>query len=84
MRIELDPHPAIGAQPAWSPAERRLVPIIARMEQDGIAIDAAELARMSADFGARMAGFPYELPLGLFATLLGAPWLLFLLMRTTR
>ena len=39
---------------------------------------------LAADFGARMAGFPYELPLGLFATLLGAPWLLFLLMRTTR
>ena len=28
---------------------------------------------LAADFGARVAGFPYELPLGLFATLLGAP-----------
>lgn len=41
--------------------ERRLVPIIARMEQDGIAIDAAELGRMSADFGARMAVIETEI-----------------------
>ncbi|MFC0201214.1 Fe(3+)-hydroxamate ABC transporter permease FhuB [Paracoccus rhizosphaerae] len=34
-----------------------------------------------ADFGARMAGFPYELPLGLFATLIGAPWLIWLMTR---
>lgn len=39
---------------------------------------------MTADFGARMAGFPYELPLGLFASLIGAPWLLWLMMRKTR
>ncbi|WP_134680330.1 Fe(3+)-hydroxamate ABC transporter permease FhuB [Paracoccus ravus] len=38
----------------------------------------------AADFGARMAGFPYELPLGLFASLLGAPWLIWLMMRTRR
>lgn len=37
-----------------------------------------------ADFGARMAGFPYELPLGLFATLIGAPWLIWLMTRTSR
>lgn len=37
-----------------------------------------------ADFGARMAGFPYELPLGLFASLIGAPWLIWLMMRTSR
>lgn len=37
-----------------------------------------------ADFGARMAGFPYELPLGLFASLIGAPWLIWLMMRSTR
>ena len=49
----------------------------------GAALTGAGLM-LAADFGARMAGFPYELPLGLFATLLGAPWLLFLLMRTTR
>ena len=35
-----------------------------------------------ADFGARMAGFPYELPLGLFASLIGAPWLIWLMMRS--
>lgn len=37
-----------------------------------------------ADAGARFATFPYDLPLGLFATLLGAPWLLFLMMRRPR
>lgn len=37
-----------------------------------------------ADFGARMAGFPYELPLGLFASLIGAPWLIWLMMRSAR
>ncbi|WP_136637118.1 Fe(3+)-hydroxamate ABC transporter permease FhuB [Pseudooceanicola onchidii] len=40
------------------------------------------LLMLAADFGARMAGFPYELPLGLFASLIGAPWLLWLLMRS--
>lgn len=39
---------------------------------------------LAADFGARMAGFPYELPLGLFASLIGAPWLIWLLMRSGR
>ncbi|PZO67324.1 MAG: Fe(3+)-hydroxamate ABC transporter permease FhuB [Paracoccus denitrificans] len=42
------------------------------------------LLMILADFGARMAGFPYELPLGLFASLLGAPWLLWLMMRVGR
>ena len=36
---------------------------------------------LAADFGARMAGFPYELPLGLFASLIGAPWLIWLMTR---
>ena len=36
---------------------------------------------LTADFGARMAGFPYELPLGLFASLIGAPWLIWLMTR---
>ena len=36
---------------------------------------------LAADFGARMAGFPYELPLGLFASLIGAPWLIWLMLR---
>ena len=39
------------------------------------------LLMLGADFGARMAGFPYELPLGLFASLIGAPWLIWLMMR---
>lgn len=39
---------------------------------------------LAADFGARIAGFPYELPLGLFASLIGAPWLIWLMMRPTR
>ncbi|AUH66493.1 Fe(3+)-hydroxamate ABC transporter permease FhuB [Paracoccus zhejiangensis] len=39
---------------------------------------------LAADFGARMAGFPYELPLGLFASLIGAPWLIWLMMRPAR
>lgn len=39
---------------------------------------------LAADFGARMAGFPYELPLGLFASLIGAPWLIWLMTRSTR
>nr|RDS97727.1 Fe(3+)-hydroxamate ABC transporter permease FhuB [Cereibacter sphaeroides f. sp. denitrificans] len=42
------------------------------------------LLMLLADFGARVAGFPYELPLGLFASLIGAPWLLWLLMRANR
>ncbi|MGP9805392.1 Fe(3+)-hydroxamate ABC transporter permease FhuB [Paracoccus sp. NSM] len=36
---------------------------------------------LAADFGARMAGFPYDLPLGLFASLIGAPWLIWLMLR---
>ncbi|HEY0274949.1 MAG TPA: iron chelate uptake ABC transporter family permease subunit, partial [Paenirhodobacter sp.] len=34
-----------------------------------------------AAFGARSAAYPYDLPLGLFATLIGAPWLFLTLMR---
>ena len=37
---------------------------------------------LAADFGSRMAGFPYDLPLGLFASLLGAPWLVWLITRS--
>ena len=37
-----------------------------------------------ADAGARFATFPYDLPLGLFATLIGTPWLLLLMMRRVR
>lgn len=39
---------------------------------------------MLADAGARLAAFPYELPLGLFATLIGTPWLLLHMTRQTR
>ena len=54
--------------------------------QDHIAGSAliGAILMIAADFGARMAGFPYELPLGLFASLLGAPWLLWLMMRMRR
>jgi ferric hydroxamate transport system permease protein len=34
-----------------------------------------------ADFGARTATFPYELPLGLFAAMIGAPYLIWLVVR---
>lgn len=37
-----------------------------------------------AAFGARTASYPYDLPMGLFATLIGAPWLFVHLMRRTR
>ncbi|MAC80473.1 MAG: Fe(3+)-hydroxamate ABC transporter permease FhuB [Rhodobacteraceae bacterium] len=39
---------------------------------------------LASDFGARMASFPYDLPLGLFASLLGAPWLVWLMLRRAR
>jgi iron complex transport system permease protein len=37
-----------------------------------------------ADFGARTATFPYELPLGLFAAMVGAPYLIWLVARGDR
>ena len=46
-----------------------------------VALSLGALLMLAADFGARMAGFPYELPLGLFASLIGAPWLIWLMMR---
>lgn len=39
---------------------------------------------LASDFGARMASFPYDLPLGLFASLLGTPWLVWLMLRRPR
>ncbi|MBL4919028.1 Fe(3+)-hydroxamate ABC transporter permease FhuB [Szabonella alba] len=39
------------------------------------------LLMVLAAFGARTASFPYDLPLGLVATLIGAPWLFLTLMR---
>ena len=62
-----------------SPWPRRL-PILVIL---GAALIGAGLM-LVADFGARMAGFPYELPLGLFASLIGAPWLVWLMMRSQR
>jgi len=62
---------------------RRLGLARARDHLAGAALIGA-LLMIAADFGARMAGFPYELPLGLFASLLGAPWLLWLMTRMRR
>lgn len=42
------------------------------------------LLMVLAAFGARTAAFPYDLPLGLVASLIGAPWLLLVLLRKTR
>lgn len=39
------------------------------------------LLMVLAAFGARTATYPYELPIGLFATLIGVPWLFILLFR---
>jgi DNA polymerase-1 len=41
--------------------ERRLVPILLRMEQAGVRVDADELRRLSADFGERMAAGEIEI-----------------------
>lgn len=41
------------------------------------------LLMVLAAFGARTLSFPYDLPLGLVATLIGAPWLFLTLMRRT-
>lgn len=62
---------------------RRLGLARPRDQLTGAALIGAALM-LTADFGARMAGFPYELPLGLFASLIGAPWLIWLMMRTNR
>lgn len=42
------------------------------------------LLMVLAAFGARTAAFPYDLPLGLVASLIGVPWLLLVLLRKTR
>ena len=41
--------------------ERRLIPILAAMEQAGITVDAVELRRMSEDFGTRMKAIEEEI-----------------------
>ena len=48
----------------------------------GSALLGAALMAM-ADFGARTAAFPYELPLGLFASMAGTPYLIWLMARKT-
>ena len=39
----------------YEQVERRMIPVLAAMEHAGVAVDADELRRLSADFGARMA-----------------------------
>ena len=47
---------------AWyEQVERRLVPILADMERQGVRVDEAELRRMSADFGERMAAMEVDI-----------------------
>ena len=41
--------------------ERPLVPVIAKMEQEGVKVDAQLLSSLSTDFGARMEGFVKEI-----------------------
>ena len=45
----------------YEQVERRLVPVLMRMEQAGVKVDEAELRRMSADFAARMAVMETEI-----------------------
>ncbi len=58
LRPQLRGH---GALALYEQVERRLVPVLAEMERAGIAVDAVELRRMSADFGARMAVLETEI-----------------------
>ncbi|MGI4939697.1 MAG: DNA polymerase, partial [Janthinobacterium lividum] len=43
-----------GSLAIYEQMERRLIPVLMRMEQAGVRVDEAELRRMSADFAARM------------------------------
>jgi DNA polymerase-1 len=47
--------PANRATALYEQLERRLIPVIGAMERAGVMVDAAELRRLSADFGERMA-----------------------------
>jgi DNA polymerase-1 len=47
--------PANRATALYEQLERRLIPVLAGMERAGVRVDAAELRRLSADFGERMA-----------------------------
>ena len=50
-----------GALAWYEQVERRLVPILLRMEQAGIAVDADDLRAMSVDFGERLAAMEVEI-----------------------
>jgi len=50
-----------GSLAIYEQMERRLVPVLIRMEQAGVKVDEAELRRMSADFAARMAVMETEI-----------------------
>jgi len=58
LRPTLLPNRALAL---YEQMERPLIGVLAGMERAGIAIDAAELRRMSSDFGQRMAGIEAEL-----------------------
>ncbi len=50
-----------GSLAIYEQMERRLIPVLIRMEQAGVKVDEAELRRMSADFVARMAVMETEI-----------------------
>ena len=50
-----------GSLAIYEQMERRLIPVLIRMEQAGVKVDEAELRRMSADFAARMAVMETEI-----------------------
>ncbi len=49
-----------GALAVYEQVERRLIPVLSEMEAAGIRVEEAELRRMSADFGVRMAGMEID------------------------
>ena len=58
LRPRLREHRALGW---YEQVERRLVPVLAEMERHGVRVDEAELRRMSADFGERMAAIEVDI-----------------------
>ncbi len=50
-----------GSLAIYEQMERRLIPVLIRMEQAGVKVDEAELRRMSADFATRMAVMETEI-----------------------
>jgi DNA polymerase-1 len=64
LRLWLVLHPRLretGSRAVYEQLERRLVPVLAAMEREGVHVDADELRRMSADFGVRMAEMELEI-----------------------